>query len=273
MTSQYAEKNFDFEGCNVHYIVGGSGFPILLLHGSGPGASTIGNWRKVLDPLALRYNVYAMDLIGFGKSSRRPAPPYFDIALWLRQALEMIRRIEGETIGLIGHSVSGALSLKLAAIEPRISKVLVTGTMGASFPLNEGTVRTWTFPKDRDALRAAAETLIYDKSLIDEAYLRNREAVLYMGDYEPYFSVMFGGDQQSYIEAAVLSPEELGRITCDVTMLHGRDDVAFPPEVTLTLARILTQANVHLIGRCSHSVAFEHPSALVSDAELLFPRI
>ena len=271
MTSQYTEHQFDFEECSAHYIVGGTGFPVLMLHGSGPGASTIGNWQKVLDPLAQRYKVYAMDLIGFGKSSRRPAPPYFDIALWLRQAREMIRKINGEAIGLIGHSVSGALALKLAAAEPRITKVIVTGTMGASFPLNEGTKRTWTFPKDRDALRAAAETLIYNKSLIDDTYLKNREAVLYTGDYGPYFSVMFGGDQQAYIEAAVVKPEELRRITCDVTMLHGRNDVAFPPEVTMTLARALTQANVHLIGRCSHSIAMEYPAALVGAAELLFP--
>jgi 2-hydroxymuconate-semialdehyde hydrolase len=30
-----------------------------------------------------------MDLIGFGKSGRRPAPPYFDFELWTEQAREM----------------------------------------------------------------------------------------------------------------------------------------------------------------------------------------
>lgn len=271
MTIQFDENTFDFEGCKVHYITGGHGFPVLMLHGTGPGASTIGNWRMVLEPLARRYRVYAMDLIGFGKSSRRPAPPYFDITLWIRQTREMLARIGTESIGIIGHSLSGALALKLAAVESRISKVMVTGTMGARFPLNEGTKRTWTFPKDRAALRAAAETLIYDTSLIDDTYLKNREAVLFDGDYGPYFSAMFEGEKQAYIDATVLDPEELARIMCDVTMLHGRDDVAFPPEVTLTLARALVQANVYLIGRCSHSIAMEHPALMISAAELLFP--
>ena len=271
MTFQYSENNFDFEGCNVHYITSGSGFPVLMLHGTGPGASTIGNWRVVMEPLARRYKIYAMDLIGFGKSSRRPAPPYFDIALWMRQARTMIERIEGEAIGIIGHSVSGALALKLAAAEPRISKIMVTGTMGAPFPLNEGTIRTWTFPEDRSALRAAAETLIYNRSLIDDTYLKNREAVLFKDDYKSYFSAMFAGEKQAYIDATVLDSEELRRITCDVTMLHGREDIAFPPEVALTLSRALEQASVYLIGRCSHSVAMEHPDVLINAAELLFP--
>ena len=73
--SKYSKHGFNFEGVPVAYIRGGGkGFPILMIHGSGPGASTQGNWRLVLDPLADRYQIYAMDLIGFGESGlgRRP---------------------------------------------------------------------------------------------------------------------------------------------------------------------------------------------------------
>jgi 2-hydroxymuconate-semialdehyde hydrolase len=221
--------------------------------------------------MADRFKIYAMDLIGFGRSARKPAPPYFDIELWLRQIKAMIGRIEGDKIGLVGHSISGAMSLMTAAGEPRVTKVLTTGTMGARVPASDGTVKTWSFPKNRAELQAAAEVLIYDKSVIDEAYLANREAVLFAGDYEPYFTSMFAGDKQAFIDAAVIPEEVLKKITCDVTMLHGRNDLAFPPEATLTLAKSLPQANVVLIGRCSHSVAFEHPDMLLAAAATLFP--
>lgn len=267
----YTEHSFDLDGMAVHYITAGRGFPILMLHGSGPGVSTIGNWRKVLDPLAERFKVYAMDLIGFGRSARKPAPPYFDIDLWLKQAKAMIARMEGDRVGLVGHSLSGALALNLAATEPRVAKVLTTGTMGARVKATGGTVRTWSFPRNRQELQAAAETLIYDKSLIDEAYLANREAVLFSGDYEAYFTQMFAGDKQAFIDAAVIPEARLKQVTCDVTMLHGRDDGAFAPEASLEIARSLPQATVILIGRCSHSVAFEHPRLLVAAAEALFP--
>ena len=94
--------------------------------------------------------------------------------------------------------------------------------------------------------------------------------MLFQGDYETYFSSMFGGDKQRFIEAAVLSPDELSRIKCPVTMLHGRDDKGFPPEVTLKVAQSLPQADVTLIGRCSHSIAMEHPQKLIAAANLLF---
>lgn len=266
------ERDFKFDGVNVHYWEAGRGFPVLMLHGSGPGASTLGNWRAVIEPLAEHFHIFAMDLVGFGWSGRKAKPPYFDVDLWRRQCATMIGRMPAGTLGLVGHSLSGALALKLAASEPRVTKVLTTGTMGAPFAANTFTVRTWTFPKNRDELRRAAEGLVYNTSLIDEAYLANREQVLFQGDYRAYFSAMFEGNKQRFIDAAILTADELASIRCDVTMLHGRDDQGFPPEpLTLALSRSIPQADVVLIGKCSHSIAMEHPAKLLAAAQLLFP--
>lgn len=268
----YRENKFVFEGVEVHYQDAGAGFPLLLLHGSGPGVSTLGNWRAVLEPLSERFHVFAMDLIGFGQSGRKHAAPYFDFPLWFRQCKAMIARMPEGDIGLLGHSISGALALKLAAAEPRIRKVMTTATMGGHFTVNEDTVRTWTFPRNRAELLRAAQGLIYDHSLIDETYLKNREAILFQGDYPQYFGSMFEGDKQKYADAALISDEELAKIKCDVVMLHGRDDRAFPAEPnTLSLSRRISGADVCLLARCGHSVAMEHPTKLLTLADNLFP--
>ena len=81
-----AERDIDFEGHRVHVWEGGEGFPLLMLHGSGPGAGTVANWRLVLEPLAARYRIVAADLVGFGASGRKREEPYFDLPLWRRQA-------------------------------------------------------------------------------------------------------------------------------------------------------------------------------------------
>jgi len=264
-------SHWSFEGLSVGCRIGGAGLPLLLIHGSGPGASTIGNWRLVLEDLANRYHVHAMDLVGFGESDRKPAPPYFDFELWLRQCRAMIARMPGERIGIIGHSISGALALRLAASEPRVAGVLATGTMGAPFALTEGTRLCWTYPETRADLLRAARALIADEALIDEAYVAAREAVLRQSGYGAYFNTMFGGDKQAYIDAAVIPPAELARITCPVTLLHGRADGGFPAEpLSLALARHLPQADVVLLGGCSHSIAMERPGHLLDAARRLF---
>ena len=267
----YQERQFTFETIPVHSIEGGGGMPLLLIHGSGPGASTIGNWRLILEPLAERYHVFAMDLVGFGQSGRRPAPPFFDMQLWLRQCQALLARMPGEQVYVLGHSLSGALALKLAAAEPRIAKVLTTGTMGAAFEVNEDTVRCWSFPEDRAAMAATARVLIHDHSHITDAYLDNRVKTLFADPgYKDYFQSMFSGDRQRFVTEALLSPEELSRITVPVTMLHGRDDTAFPPGITLQLARSLPQADVTLLAQCSHSIALEQPQKLLAACDMLF---
>ncbi|MFA5957904.1 alpha/beta fold hydrolase [Hyphomicrobium sp.] len=262
---------FEFEGIPVHVIEGGTGFPLLLIHGSGPGASTYANWRLILEPLTRRYHIFGMDLIGFGASGRRAAPPYFDVDFWLRQCRAMIDRMPGERIGVIGHSLSAALALKLAASEPRIAKVLTTGSMGAPFEINEGTIRTWSFPNDRDELVALAETLIYDHKHITEAYIENRIATLWKDQaYRDYFTSMFAGDQRRFVTEALVSDDELRRIKIPVSMLHGRNDIAFPAEVTMQIAASLPQADIALLARCSHSIALEFPEKVLSACHMLF---
>jgi 2-hydroxymuconate-semialdehyde hydrolase len=266
----YTAKNFIFEGIPVHYLEGGGGFPLLLIHGSGPGASTIGNWRTILEPLAENFHVFAMDLIGFGLSGRLSQPPYLDMQLWQRQASAMIAMMPEAAIGVLGHSISGALALRLAASEPRIARLMTTASMGAPFPINEATRLCWTFPKDVAALRATAEMLIFDHSHITDAYMQNRIATLFEDkEYEAYFSQMFVQGAEATMAATLLTAEDLARITIPVTMLHGRDDLAFPTSITLTLAESLPQANIVLLSRCSHSIALEHAAQVLSQLRLL----
>jgi 2-hydroxymuconate-semialdehyde hydrolase len=270
--TQFSEKKFTFEGIPVHYVEGGRGYPILLMHGSGPGAASKGAWPLVLGPLAERFHVYAMDLVGFGGSGRKAAPPYFDVPLWVRQLHAFVDHMNADSVGLIGHSLAGALALKAAGTNPKIKQILTTCTGGGTNKLDKELETIWTFPKNRDDLRRAVQGLIYDQSLVTDEYLKKREDVLFTGDYAEYFGSMFGGNKQKYMDESVVTPAELAKVRCEVTMMHGRDDRVVPPEVTLDIAAKLPQANVVLVSRCKHSIAVEHPDQLIAAADLLFPK-
>ncbi len=264
-------QQFIFHDIPVHYVEAGSGFPILMLHGSGAGASTQGNWRSVLAPLADSFHVHAMDLIGFGLSGAKAAAPHFDYPLWMDQCRDMLARIPGKRVGVIGHSLSGTLALRLAALEPRIVQVMTTATMGASFTPNAATEIAWTFPRNREELLRTARSLVHDPSLIDDSYLANREQILFSGGYAQRFEQMFAGDKRRFIDELALSAEELANIRCEVLMLHGRNDLGFPAEaLTLRLAQSIPQADVVLLGCCAHSVAFEHADKFLAQARAFF---
>jgi 2-hydroxymuconate-semialdehyde hydrolase len=145
--------------------------------------------------------------------------------------------------------------------------------MGAPFEPYEATVRCWTCPRSPDELRRTAESLIYDHSVIDAAYLGAREKILFAPGYAEYFDTMFGGDKRRFVEATLLAPGELEAIGQEVLMIHGRDDVAFPAApLTLSLAPRIRRADVMLLAQCSHSVAFEHPQKFTDLAVGFFNR-
>lgn len=260
----YTLNHLLFEGIPCAYLRGGNGPLLLLVHGSGPGASSLGNWRTVLPALARRFDVVAMDLVGFGQSGRKPAAPYFDFDMWVRQVRAMVAHLGGGPIGVVGHSLAGALALTVASDNPAVRGVVTTGTMGVSFTPNDATRRTWKCPRSRPELVQALQGLIHDHAVIDDAYLAVREPVIFAPGYADYFDAMFDAPPETYIAAATLSDQALRAIRCPVTLLHGRDDTAFPAAASRQISEKLADADLVLLAGCSHSVAFERPDVFLA---------
>lgn len=267
LESKFAE----IEGHRVHYWEGGSGFPILMLHGVGPGTSIVGNFGPVLEPLAERYHVFACDLIGFGESERKATPPYFDVDLWVRQGLAMLDLMPAGDCGVAGHSLGGALALKIASRNARVTKALTSCSVGAGYPLTEALDRFWSLPVDRADLGRAMAAMVSDPANVSDEMIEGRWEMLQQPGYGAYFAEMFAGDRQRFIDHAVLSGSELAAIGAEVMMIHGRDDHPCPPDVTtMAIAKTLTEADVRLIGRCGHNLPRERTEAYLEAANALF---
>lgn len=244
---------------------------MLMLHGSGPGVSAWGNFRLVFEGLERSYRVLAIDLIGFGESSRKPAKPYFDLDLWQRQARFAMNLLGDGEIGIIGHSVSAVLALRLAAAFPQVTRVMTTGAMGGQFVANHDLELTWSVPRNRDDLREAMQSLVYDHSLITDALLDNRMTLLGSNGYAGYFGEMFAGGKQQYVDACVLDAAELRGLKCEVTLVHGREDRPIPAmENSVSIGALIPKADVVLLGKCSHSPALEHPGKFLDIAKMVF---
>jgi len=55
------------EGVSLHYLTAGEGPPVLLLHGGIVDSASL-SWGEVVEPLAADFEVYALDLPGYGGS-------------------------------------------------------------------------------------------------------------------------------------------------------------------------------------------------------------
>ena len=71
---------------NVHDVGTGSGTPVLMIHGSGPGVSAWANWRQAIPALAGSRRVIAPDMVGFGYTDR-PAGIEYSMDTWSGRGL------------------------------------------------------------------------------------------------------------------------------------------------------------------------------------------
>jgi 4,5:9,10-diseco-3-hydroxy-5,9,17-trioxoandrosta-1(10),2-diene-4-oate hydrolase len=116
----------DFAICGdarMRYIQRGErGAHIVLIHGLMDSAEY---WQNNIDALAERYRVWAIDLIGFGYSSRITTPVY-SLQYFANAVRAFMDTQNIERAHIVGHSLGGAVALQLARTEPaRVDKLVL----------------------------------------------------------------------------------------------------------------------------------------------------
>ncbi len=117
----------------VRYTTLGDGPPLVLVHGVHAAASSF-EMREIFEPLAQRFTVYAVDLLGFGKSER-PAIHYTD-ELYAELVGDFLREVVGEPARVVASSLSAAYAIEAAIQRPELVDRLVlicpTGEAGVA---------------------------------------------------------------------------------------------------------------------------------------------
>src|SRR5256885_988722 len=123
----FEERFAEARGCRLRYLVAGDGEPLVLVHGLGGAAA---NWLALAPLLLPGRRVLVPELPGHGGSAPLPAAPSLN-AYADRIALLAEREL-GEA-AVVGHSLGGAISLRMAIRRPDLVRALVlAGSAGIS---------------------------------------------------------------------------------------------------------------------------------------------
>ncbi len=123
------DLNFDkaFQHCTIHvngvrlhYVMGGQGNAVVLLHG---WPETWYEWRHIMPALAEQYTVIAPDLRGLGDSSR-PTIGY-DKQTVAEDIYQLVNQLGYSRILLVGHDIGAGVAYALAAQYPKIIRCMV----------------------------------------------------------------------------------------------------------------------------------------------------
>src|ERR1700687_58243 len=118
----------EIDGVRVHYQEKGVGTPLVLIHGF---TSSTYSWKDVFEPLSKNFRVIAVDLKGFGFSSK-PDGDYTRRAQALLVA-HLLDYLKIERTWLCGNSMGGEVSLNFALQNPqRVAGLILIDSGGVS---------------------------------------------------------------------------------------------------------------------------------------------
>jgi pimeloyl-ACP methyl ester carboxylesterase len=256
----FEERFLDARGSRLRYLVRGEGEPLLLAHGLGGAAA---NWLALAPLLLPGRRVLVPELPGHGGSAPLPAVPSLN-AYADRLALLLDR-----PAAVVGHSLGGAITLRLAIRRPELVRALVlagaagisSGTRQARYALTmTGMLKPGKriAPYRRRVARSAlVKTLVFGRwGVSDPPSFPAEVAESFLSGPARHT------DTVSAARALVRDDprSDLDRVQCPVLLLWGARDHQLPIDDAFDYARRL-RAPLRAIADCGHLLIGERPEA------------
>ena len=243
---------------NVHDVGTGSGTPVLMIHGSGPGVSAWANWRQAIPALAGSRRVIAPDMVGFGYTDR-PAGIQYSMDTWVRQGLDLLDALGLEKVHLVGNSFGGALAMALAIRAPeRVQRLVLMGSVGVPFPITEGLDAVWGYEASFENMRRIMDYFAWSRDLVNDELAKLRYEASIRPGFQESFSAMFPAPRQRWVDAMTSAEADIRALPHETLIIHGREDKVIPLSNSLTLADWIPNAQLHVFGHCGHWTQIEH---------------
>ena len=243
---------------NVHDL--GSGAPVLLIHGSGPGVTAWANWRLVMPALAESRRVIAPDMAGFGYTERQPGEVY-TMDGWVAHAIGVLDALGIERTDLVGNSFGGAIALALAIRHPeRVRRLVLMGSVGVPFEITPALDAVWGYQPSLEAMRGLLDLFAFDRSLVNDELARLRYEASIRPGFQESFGAMFPAPRQRWVDAMVSREADIRALPNPTLVIHGRDDKVIPLQTSLTLSSWIPRSQLHVFGQCGHWTQIEHAS-------------
>jgi pimeloyl-ACP methyl ester carboxylesterase len=252
-----AARRVDAGEVTLRVVRGGRGTAVVMLHGYG---ESLMSWRGVFDRVAAVADAIALDLPGFGLSDK-PATGYHNDRM-AAAVLGVMDSLGVPDAVLVGHSMGGAVALRVALRAPQRVRGLVllapaVSASGWNLPIPSDSARTsdwlrravagyetmrprFTGPHDPSWLAETDSALAYTPAA-DPAYGAALRAVLREFDFD------------------YLTPTQAARLRMPTLLIWGEFDHTVPLAVGRALAATMPSARLEVLRRRLHRPHVEHP--------------
>lgn len=258
LTEENTSKRIKTKNWDIHYHEAGSGQPLILVHGGGPGASGWSNFHPNIAYLAERFHVFAIDLPGWGKSQSVTYDKRDNSGV----LAEFIETLGLGKVAIVGNSMGGSSCIRLAYERPDLVTHLITLGSSAGIPsifdpmgLSEGVkaLEAAYFEPGPDSMRKFIAAMAFDTRHVTDEFVNERVSILL--SHPDHIEGWKSGHGKPMVP---IDQTRLSQIKAPTLLIHGRDDRTVPFTAGLHLVRQIPDARLLLVTRCGHWVQLEH---------------
>lgn len=260
------DKYIEVSGINTRYwVVGDKGPNLVLIHGI---ASSVEDWQSNVQELSKNFRVFALDLVGCGKTDK---PEGFDYSIESLTdfVLQFMTKLNIQKAHLGGFSLGAHIALKCANLAPeRVASLVLQSPAGMDldtiFNFRLATVRglgeLLTKPS-KFGLRGLLKAAYYDGSLVTDELIEERlELAKIPGNQTAFLSTL-----RSFVRLRSFEPTRVAQlenwipnITCSALVIWGKQDKFVSVKHAEKLQKLLSDCRVEVIDECGHLPMAEH---------------
>ena len=250
----------------LHYHEAGTGEPVVLLHGGGPGASAWSNFGRNLPVFARHHRTLLVDQPGFGGSDKPEITGQF-FTFSADALLGLLDTLGIERVHLVGNSLGGGTAVRFALRHPdRAGRLVLMAPGGLGMNVfapdpTEGIKALYAFAAppgpSKEKLARFLRTLVYDQNLVTDELVEERYRVA--ADPESLRAMASMG--KSFTSPGTAEEgmlwREAYRLRQRVLLVWGREDRVNPLDGALLALKTIPRAQLHVFGRCGHWAQLE----------------
>ena len=230
---------------DIHYLHGGEGDPLVVIHGGGDGAKA---WLENLVELSNHYTIYAPDLPGFGHS--HPIGDSFHISEYVEFIEGFTQSLELERFHLMGHSLGGGIALHFALKFPhKIKRLVLVSSMflGKEIAL---WARFLSSPAFVRSLGEAGIAIFKAVGWLIKLFYAPFEFIV------PFSRVKMGvGKAVMTLQGqTVVLLNRLSELVMPTLLIWGARDGIVPARHAYAAAKVIPECHLHVFEGCGHSV-------------------
>jgi len=251
--STNAAKMLSVDGKTLAYLEMGAGPTVVIIHGVGGHKE---DWKGVAAALAGTHHVLAIDMLGFGQSSKTGDDLSMSVQAAAIKALLASHGVAKADI--VGNSVGGWVATTFAATYPQLVRKLIIIDAAGFKAMFEGPPPVNFDPNNADEM----QKLIYftiNGPVAKTPGLAQQAFDAYVSSGEKAITATWGNSLYASTRLEALFP----KVKAPTLVLWGADDKLFPSVLCSAFSAQIPGSTCHMIPGAGHFPQIDQPDATI----------